>query len=111
VLDQHAELDFHSASSLKQQSADKHAATLGHIILIPSEPVCALSLCCMLSGEATNTNFIVWFDLIGARAHIENNYFYYIKFSTHKAFLGNKISSAHSAKIRKPNNLKDFGGK
>jgi len=34
VLDQHAELDFHSASSLKQQSAGKHVAPLGHIILI-----------------------------------------------------------------------------
>jgi hypothetical protein len=32
VLDQHAELDFHSASSLKQQSADRHVAPLGHII-------------------------------------------------------------------------------
>ena len=30
VLDQHAELDFYVASSLKQQSADRH------IILIPS---------------------------------------------------------------------------
>jgi hypothetical protein len=39
VLDQHAELDFYSASSLKQQSVDKHAAPLGHIILIPSQPV------------------------------------------------------------------------
>jgi hypothetical protein len=28
VLDQHAELDFYSASSLKQQSADKHVAPL-----------------------------------------------------------------------------------
>ena len=36
VLDQHAELDFYSASSLKQQSAGRHIATLGHIILIPS---------------------------------------------------------------------------
>jgi hypothetical protein len=43
VLDQHAELDFYSASSLKQQSADKHVAPLGHIILIPSQPVFALS--------------------------------------------------------------------
>jgi hypothetical protein len=32
VLDQHAELDFHSASSLKQQSAGRHIAPLGHII-------------------------------------------------------------------------------
>jgi hypothetical protein len=35
VLDQHAELDFYSASSLKQQSVDRHVAPLGHIILIP----------------------------------------------------------------------------
>jgi hypothetical protein len=33
VLDQHSELDFYSASSLKQQSAGRHVAPLGHIIL------------------------------------------------------------------------------
>jgi hypothetical protein len=43
VLDQHAELDFYSASSLKQQSAGTHVAPLGHFILIPSQPVFALS--------------------------------------------------------------------
>ena len=43
VLDQHAELDFYSASSLKQQSADRYVAPLGHIILIPIQPVFALS--------------------------------------------------------------------
>ena len=43
VQDQHAELDFYSASSLKQQSADRHVAPLGYIILIPSQPVFALS--------------------------------------------------------------------
>ena len=43
VLDQHAELDLHSASSLKQQSVGRHVAPLGHIILIPSHPVFALS--------------------------------------------------------------------
>ena len=32
-----------SASSLKQQSTDRHVATLGHIILISSQPVFALS--------------------------------------------------------------------
>jgi len=37
-------LDFYSASSVKQQSADIHVAPLGHIILIPSQPVFALSL-------------------------------------------------------------------
>jgi len=50
VLDQHAGLDFYSASSLKQQSAGRHVAPLGHIIMIPSRPVFALSpLCCVLT--------------------------------------------------------------
>ena len=43
VLDQYAELDFYSASSLKQQSVGRHVAPLGHIILIPSQQVFALS--------------------------------------------------------------------
>jgi len=43
VLDQHAELDFYSASSLKQQFAGWHVAPLGHIILIQSQPVFALT--------------------------------------------------------------------
>ena len=43
VLDQHAELDFYSASLLKQQSAGRHVAPLRHIILIPSQPVFAPS--------------------------------------------------------------------
>jgi hypothetical protein len=43
LLDQHSELYFYSASSLKQQSADRHFAPLGHIILIPSQPVFALT--------------------------------------------------------------------
>jgi hypothetical protein len=43
VLDQHAELDFYSASSLKQQSTGRHVAALKHIILIPSQPVFALT--------------------------------------------------------------------
>jgi hypothetical protein len=43
VLDQHAELVFDSASSLKLQSADRHVTSLGHIILILSQPVFALS--------------------------------------------------------------------
>jgi hypothetical protein len=43
VIDQHAYLDFYSASCLEQQSADKHVAPLGHIILILSQPVFALS--------------------------------------------------------------------
>jgi hypothetical protein len=43
VLDQQAELDFHSASSLKQQSEGRHIAPLGQIIPIASQPVFALS--------------------------------------------------------------------
>ena len=43
VLVQHAELDVHSVSSLKQHSADRHVAPLGHVILIPSQPVLALT--------------------------------------------------------------------
>ena len=43
VLDQHAEFDFYSASSLKQQSAGRHVAPPGHIIPIPSQPVFALT--------------------------------------------------------------------
>jgi len=37
VPDQHTELDFYSASSLKQQSAGRHVAPLGHIILISNQ--------------------------------------------------------------------------
>ena len=43
VLDQHTKLDFYSASSVKQQCVDRHVAPLGHIILIPSQPVFTLS--------------------------------------------------------------------
>ena len=52
---------FYSASSLKLQSADRHVAPLGHIILILSQPAFALSpWCCVPSGEVTNTYFIVF---------------------------------------------------
>ena len=43
VPDQHAELDFYTAGSLKLQSVGRHVAPLGHIILIPSQSVCAYS--------------------------------------------------------------------
>ena len=43
VLDQYVYLDLYSASSLKQQSADRHVALLGHIISIPGQPVFVLS--------------------------------------------------------------------
>jgi hypothetical protein len=43
VLDQHADLDLYSASSLKQESAGRNVTPFGHIILIPSQPIFALS--------------------------------------------------------------------
>ena len=43
VLEKHAELDIYSASSMKQQSAGRHVAPLGHIILIPNQPYFPLS--------------------------------------------------------------------
>ena len=39
VLDQHALLDFYSASSLRQLSTDRHVAPLGHVILSTNPPV------------------------------------------------------------------------
>ena len=39
VIDQHTELDFNSASSLKKQSAGRHVTPLGHIILITTQRV------------------------------------------------------------------------
>ena len=35
IPDQHSELDIFSANSLKQQSAGRHVAPIGHSILIP----------------------------------------------------------------------------
>ena len=52
---------FYSASSLKQQSTDRRVALLGHIILILSQTVSAVTpYCCLLSREAKNTNLIVF---------------------------------------------------
>ena len=48
VLDQHTEQDFYSDSSLKQQSAGRHVAPLGHIILILNQPVFALNICLLV---------------------------------------------------------------
>jgi hypothetical protein len=61
MMDQHAELDFYSAISLKQQYTGWHVVPLGHIILIHRQPVFALTpQCYVLSGEVISTNFIVF---------------------------------------------------
>ena len=43
VLYQHAQLDFYSASSLKEQSNCRHDAPFWQIIMIQSQPVFALT--------------------------------------------------------------------
>ena len=54
-------MDFYSPSSLKQQSTGIHFAPLRHIILIMDQPGYDLSpQYCVLSAEATNTNFRVF---------------------------------------------------
>ena len=45
------ELDYYSASSLKQQSVGRRLAPLGHIILIQSQAVFALSSYCVARGN------------------------------------------------------------
>ena len=53
---------------------DRLVVTLGHIIIIPSQPVFALcSLCCVLSGEVRNTYVIVFgMSLMGNQSNITN---------------------------------------
>jgi len=43
LLDQHAELEFYSASPLKKIFAGRHVAPLEHNILIPSQPAFAVT--------------------------------------------------------------------
>jgi hypothetical protein len=77
VLDQDAELEFYTASSLKQQSVGRHVAPLGHIILIPSQPVFALTpWCCVLNGEATN--FTIFVSCIEMWVHPQYKWIWYI---------------------------------
>jgi len=58
VLDQHTKC--YSASSLKQQSSDRHVDPLRHIILIPSQPVFTLYPYTCVLNKSTNTNSIVF---------------------------------------------------
>jgi hypothetical protein len=58
---------FYSASSLKQQSASKPVALLGHIILIPSQPVFALS-------PLKINLFLSWYSWKIAELALNNNH-------------------------------------
>ena len=63
---------FYSASSLKQQSAGRHVAPLGQIILIPSEPTSLCSYSLMLCAQRRSNKYQFhshWFDAIVARTH------------------------------------------
>jgi hypothetical protein len=68
VLDQHNELDFHSASSLQQQSNDRHVAPLGHIILILSQTIFTFPLNAaylMEKQQIPTIQSLIWPVLIG----------------------------------------------
>lgn len=55
--DDDVQLDIYSARSLKQQSAGRHIASFGHIMIILSQPVFALSfplMMCMEKYKFTN---------------------------------------------------------
>ena len=65
VLDQQAYLDLYSASSLKHQSAGRHVALSGHIILIPNQHVCTYSIKTVSWAETQQIpilQFLVWPD-------------------------------------------------
>lgn len=52
ILDQHAQMEFHSANSLQQQSVSRHVVPFRHIIRILCQIVFASTpSCCVLSGE------------------------------------------------------------
>ena len=44
VLDQHADLNFCRASSQKRHSSGRHVAPFGHIVQIPRQTICVLTL-------------------------------------------------------------------
>ena len=57
VLDQYPELNFYCVNSLKQQSVGKHVTQLGHIILIPSQPVFALNYSLLLCAQERSNKY------------------------------------------------------
>ena len=66
IINRRSQLDFYSASSLKQQYMDRHVAPLGNMTLIPSKPVFAFILkCCMLKlvrRQQISIQSLVWPD-------------------------------------------------
>jgi hypothetical protein len=64
-------LNLYSASSLKQQTSDIYVAPFGHIILIPSQPVFALSSYVASFARSNNTNFTNCIDFGLTRSGLE----------------------------------------
>ena len=59
LLDHRAALDFDSVISPKQPSTGIYVAPCGHNILIPNQPVFALTPeCCVFGAKTANTNFV-----------------------------------------------------
>ena len=71
VLDQYAQLDFHSAKSLKPQSLCRHVAPLEHINYPDLELACLCSYSLMLHYSWRSSKFQFfgfWFGLIRSRS-------------------------------------------
>jgi hypothetical protein len=64
VLDLHAYLNFYSSSSLQQTSAGKHAASLGHIILIRvNKSLLPLDVACVAEEHKMPIIYsFIWYD-------------------------------------------------
>ena len=60
VRDQLVEFDFYSASSLKKQSVGIHSTSSHYSDFEPTSFCYFTPSCCVLNGEATNTNFILF---------------------------------------------------
>jgi len=61
-------LDFYSASSLKQQSADRHVSSLGHYLDSEPTSICSFSLMLRAKRRSNKYQFYsLWFDPTEAR--------------------------------------------
>ena len=60
VRDQLVEFDFYSASSLKKQSVGIHSTSSHYSDFEPISFSYLTPSCCVLNGEATNTNFTLF---------------------------------------------------
>jgi hypothetical protein len=70
VLDQHADLHFYSASSLKQHSAGRHVAPLNTLFWSEPTSLCFNSLILHVWQRSNKYQFYsLWFDPSASRTH------------------------------------------